>query len=72
VDSEWEIDLERQIEKATAHLKQEILVPTDGTEDDAVASVMREYRQRTGVELDEPVIRAQVRRLREEAAKHTQ
>ena len=67
--SNWEKDLERQIENATAHLKQEILVPTDGTEDEAVASVIREYRQRTGVELDKPAVRAEVRRLREEAVK---
>lgn len=38
--SDWEKDLERQIEKATAHPKQEIHVPTDGTEDEAVASVI--------------------------------
>jgi hypothetical protein len=71
VASDWEKDLERQIEEATAHLNQAIPVPTDGTEDDAVASVIHEYRQRTGVELDEPVVRAEVRRLRAEAADGT-
>jgi hypothetical protein len=41
-------------------------VPPDGTEDEAVEAVVREYRERTGVELAEPVIRAEVRRLRAE------
>jgi hypothetical protein len=57
----------RQVEKATAHLGQTIEVPTDGTEDDAVAAVMSEYRNRTGVELEESAVRAEVRRMREEA-----
>jgi hypothetical protein len=55
------------LEKATAHLHQSISVPTDGTEDQAVEAVIHEYRERTGVELDEPAIRAEVRRLRAEA-----
>jgi hypothetical protein len=38
-------------------------VPTDATEDEAVEAVIREYRQRPGVELEEPVIRVEVRRL---------
>jgi hypothetical protein len=67
--SDWEKDLRRQLEKATEHLKQEIPVPTDGTEDEAVEAVIREYRERTGVELDEPAVRAEVRRLREEASR---
>ena len=33
---------------------------TDGTEDQAVVAVIREYRQRTGLEFDEPAIRADI------------
>jgi hypothetical protein len=57
--------------KATAHLNQSSPVPTDGTEDEGVEAVIREYRQRTGVELEEPVIRAEVRRLRAQAGGET-
>ena len=57
--------IEHQLEKATAYLRQ-IPVPTDATEDQGVEAVIREYRQRTGIELDEPVIR-EVRRLRAQA-----
>jgi hypothetical protein len=64
-------DIEQQLENATAHLRQSIPVPADGTEDEAVEAVIREYGQRTGVELDEPVIRAEVRRLRAEVAGET-
>jgi hypothetical protein len=71
VDSDLAKDIEQQLERATAHLRQSISVPTDGSEDEAVDAVIREYRQRTGVELDEPVIRAEVRRLRAHAAGET-
>jgi 8-oxo-dGTP pyrophosphatase MutT (NUDIX family) len=64
MDSDLAKDFEQQVKKATAHLRQSIPVPTDGTEDHAVEAVIREYRERTGIELDEPVIRAEVRRLR--------
>jgi hypothetical protein len=64
MDSDLTKNFEQQVEKATAHLRQSIPVPTDGTEDQAVEAVLREYRERTGVELDEPAIRAEVRRLR--------
>jgi hypothetical protein len=59
-------DIEQQLEKATAHLQQSIPVPTDATEDQAVEAVIHEYRERTGVELDEPAIRAEVRWLQAE------
>jgi hypothetical protein len=67
--SDWEKDLEQQIDKATEHLKQQIPVPTDGAEDEAVEAVIREYRQTTGVELDESAVRAEVRRLRAEVSR---
>lgn len=44
-------------------------MPTEGTEDEAVASVISEYKERTGVELDEPAVRAEVRRLPAEASR---
>jgi hypothetical protein len=59
MDSELAKDMEQQVERATAHLRQSIPVPTDGTEDDAVEAVIREYRHRTGIQLDVPVIRAE-------------
>jgi hypothetical protein len=62
-----EKDIMRQVEDATAHLDQTIEVPTDGTEDEAVASVISGYRNRTGVDLDESEVRAEVRPLRGEA-----
>jgi hypothetical protein len=71
VDSDLAKDIEQQLERATAHLRQSIPVPTDGTEDQAVEAVIREYRQRTGIELDEPVVRAEVRRLRAQTAGET-
>ena len=71
MDSGLEKDLEQQLVKATAHLHQSIPVPTDGTEDQAVEAVINEYRHRAGVELDAPVVRAEVRRLRAEATGET-
>jgi hypothetical protein len=68
IDSDLDKDFDLKLEEATAHLRQTIEVPTDGTEDDAVAAVIDDYRDRTGVELDEFAIRAVVHRLREEAA----
>jgi hypothetical protein len=47
VDSDLAKDIEQQLERATAHLRQSIPVPTDGTEDQAVEAVIREYRHRT-------------------------
>ena len=38
--SDWEKDLQRQLQKATERLEQEIPVPTDCTEDEAVQAVI--------------------------------
>lgn len=59
---------ERELKKATAHLEQQIPVPLDGSEDDAVTAVIADYRDRTGVVLDEHEVRKQVRELRAQAA----
>lgn len=59
---------ERELKKATAHLEQQIPVPLEGSEDDAVAAVIADYKERTGVVLDEREVRKQVRELRAQAA----
>jgi hypothetical protein len=41
MDSDLAKDFEQQVKKATAHLRQSIPVPTDGTEDQAVEAVLR-------------------------------
>ena len=48
-------------------LEQQIPVPLDGSEDDAVAAVIADYEKRTGVTLDEDEVRQQVRELRAQA-----
>jgi hypothetical protein len=53
------------------NLTRALPVPTDGTGDQAVEAVIREYRQRTGIELDEPAVRPEVRRLRAQTAGET-
>ena len=59
---------ERELKKATQHLEQQIPVPLEGSEDDAVAAVIADYKRRTRVVLDEGEVRKQVRELRTQAA----
>lgn len=64
-------DIEEQLQKATAHLS-----PVDSRgywrhRGSSRGGGIDEYRQRAVVELDEPIVSAQVRRLRLEAAGET-
>jgi hypothetical protein len=55
-------DIEREIRRqAKEQLDRTVEIPDGLTEDEAVASVIEQYKDLTGIELPEPDVRAEVR-----------